>query len=173
MTDNPNTIPSASNTAWAPPPPPPAKKKIWGFVALGVAGVVALLVAGVVIVMAQSEDSAPAITTTTKAEREEVMVYYSITLNDALCSHEYDTYDGYSDITEGTEVEVFDGSGNLLGFGSLGECDLSTTYSATFPVRISGDGVYRITLGNDNRGYLNYTEDDIIGGNLYSQASLG
>lgn len=79
---------------------------------------------------------------------------------------------GYDDVTAGSQVEVTDGSGKILGFGDLqevGEC----MYEATFKVDKSTDGVYRVTTGNENRGYLNYSRDDVVDGKLTVSATLG
>ena len=84
-------------------------------------------------------------------------------------------FSGYDDIPY-ADVEVIDGSGNLLGFGSLdggSPSGYSCTFAAVFEVRKSSDGVYRVTAGNTNRGYLNYTEDKVADGNLFVFASLG
>ncbi|CAB4873345.1 MAG: hypothetical protein F2780_05710 [Actinobacteria bacterium] len=82
---------------------------------------------------------------------------------------------GYSDIPF-AEAEIVDGGGNLLGFGSLdGGVDLneSCVFSAEFTVDESSDGKYRATAGNTNRGYINYTEADIVDGTLTIDAIIG
>lgn len=92
---------------------------------------------------------------------------------DAYCEDFGST--GYGDIPF-AEVEVIDGDGRLLGSSSLdGGYDLSNScvFSAQFDVRKSGDGMYRITAGNSNRGYLNYEDSDISNGRLVVEASIG
>ncbi len=82
---------------------------------------------------------------------------------------------GYSDIPF-AEAEIIDGGGNLLGFGSLdGGVDLdgSCVFSAEFTIEESSDGKYRATAGNTNRGYINYTEADIVDGTLFIDAIIG
>jgi hypothetical protein len=97
---------------------------------------------------------------------------------------------GYGDIP-GAEIEVFDGSGTLLGFGNLaaigfqelgalgekdefGQAAGTCTFDAEpFDVKRSEDGIYRVTAGNENRGFLNFNEDDVDDGTLTVFASLG
>jgi len=82
---------------------------------------------------------------------------------------------GYSDIPY-AEAEIVDGGGNLLGFGSFdGGVDLddSCVFTAEFTIEASADGKYRATAGNTNRGFLNYTDDDLVDGSLQVDAVLG
>lgn len=84
---------------------------------------------------------------------------------------------GFNDILPGTQVEVFDGSGRLLGFGSLGEATFSDECScavlqSAFEVPRSPDGLYRVTTGNSNRGFLNFSQADVVGGVLNVRAFL-
>lgn len=81
---------------------------------------------------------------------------------------------GYSDIPY-AGAELYDGSGNLLGFGSLdGGTDLSDscTFFASFEADRASDGIYRITAGNENRGFLNYGSSDVVNGVLTVSAVL-
>ncbi len=82
---------------------------------------------------------------------------------------------GYSDIPY-AEAEIVDGGGNLLGFGSLDggvDLDESCVFTAEFTIEASADGKYRATAGNTNRGFLNYTDDDLVDGSLQVDAVLG
>jgi hypothetical protein len=105
---------------------------------------------------------------------DSVTVEYTIEVfTDAYCEDFSGT--GYDDLPF-AEVEVIDGEGRLLGSSNLdGGYDLSNScvFSAEFRIRKSGDGMYRITAGNSNRGYLNYNRDDISNGRLVAEASLG
>ena len=82
---------------------------------------------------------------------------------------------GYSDIPY-AEAEIVDGGGNLLGFGSLDggvDLDESCVFTAEFTIEASSDGKYRATAGNTNRGFINYTDDDLVDGTLQVDAILG
>lgn len=82
---------------------------------------------------------------------------------------------GYSDIPY-AEAEIVDGSGNLLGSGTLDggiDLDASCVFSAEFTIDGSPDGKYRATAGNNNRGFLNYSEADVIEGVLEVYATIG
>jgi hypothetical protein len=108
----------------------------------------------------------------TEAEDNSVEVDYSIVVSEACNDMGY----GYSDIAAGAEVEVYDGSGALLGFGTLssGKSGYSTcTFKSSFAADRSDDGVYRVTAGNSNRGFLNFREDELINDSLIVQATLG
>lgn len=92
----------------------------------------------------------------------------------------YQTDSGYNDIAFGSQVEVFDGKDALLGFGNLGsgESDGSgCTYSAQFTIPHSSDKIYRVTSGNANRGFLNFTDENLVdlqeGRTLLISATLG
>jgi hypothetical protein len=64
----------------------------------------------------------------------------------------------------------------LLGFGTLDggvDLDESCVFSAEFTIEESSDGKYRATAGNTNRGYINYTEADIVDGTLFIDAIIG
>ena len=114
----------------------------------------------------------PAPTLTRAPEPTSVSVIYFLTVAKS-CS---DTDTGFDDIDQGTEVEVFDGAGNLLGFGNLGKgskSDGKCSYTAEFPVQVSPDGLYRVTAGSDSRGFLNFRESDLVDGTLLVMASLG
>lgn len=151
-----------SNPVPPPPPSPPSSssKKTGLFVGVGVA--VALLVALVVFVATRDGDKPP------------VRVEYTLEVfTDEYCDDFY--MSGYGDIPY-AEAEVIDGDGSLLGTGTLDggyDTDDSCVFSATFEVRRSPDGMYRITAGNNNRGYLTYDEDDISNDRLVIEASLG
>ena len=151
-----------SNPVPPPPPSPPSRssRKTGLFVGLGVA--VALLVALVVFVATREGSKPP------------VQVVYTVEVYTyEVCDDFYLT--GYDDIPF-AEVEVIDGDGSLLGTGNLDggyDTDDSCVFSATFEVRRSPDGMYRITAGNNNRGYLNYDEEDIVNDRLVVDASIG
>jgi hypothetical protein len=52
-----------------------------------------------------------------------------------------------------------------LGFGRLDggvDTDTSCVFTASFTADATSDGSYRITAGNGNRCFLNYTTDDVI-----------
>lgn len=107
------------------------------------------------------------------SEQNKVRVSYSIeVMTEEYCDEFFDT--GFDDIPF-SDVEVFDGQGNLLGFGALnGGVDTrdSCLFSADFTVVRSADGNYRVTVGNQNRGFLNYAEDDIEDGVLVVESLL-
>jgi hypothetical protein len=108
----------------------------------------------------------------TMVGEDSVAVHYSIVV-DKSCD---DFSTGYDDISTGTSVEVVDGAGRLLGFGDLGlgiDVGYECQYTADFEVTRSGDSIYRVTSGNENRGYLNFSDDDVIDGTLSVSAVLG
>lgn len=115
----------------------------------------------------------PAIGYVYLTSEDSVTVDYTITV-DKDCD---DTSLGYGDLDTGTGVEVVDGSGDLLGFATLGVgTDAGVAgceYRASFEISPAGDGIYRVTAGNENRGYLNYDDEDIVDGTLQVTASLG
>lgn len=143
---------------------------------LGIAG----LIAAAVVVATKSSD----VTLTGSAvgmkiiqpEPKLVNVQYSMTIEGDTCSDVRSGF-GYDDIPFG-EVEVFDGSQHMLGFGILdgGSSSVSAGdcyFFASFTVPPTTDGLYRITVGNNNRGFLNYNSDDVRGGALFADAVLG
>jgi len=166
----------------SPPATPPAaeepqapERKSFKVAAL-IAVVVSLLaLAGIAIVSGGDDGDSTATDPAAESKSETHEVAYSIVV-DKSCA---DVDSGYDDISQGTEVEVVDGSETLLGIGELnygtpaggyGQC----RYLADrFDVKKSEDGFYRVTSGNSNRGYLNYTEDDFEDGVLTVTANLG
>jgi hypothetical protein len=100
------------------------------------------------------------------------VVFTEEVVTDAYCSDFAET--GYDDIPY-HDAELFDGSGRLLGHGSLDggtDTDSSCIFHATFSADRSTDGKYRLTVGNVNRGFLNYDESDLDDGTLYAQGYL-
>ena len=92
------------------------------------------------------------------------MVVYTVTIYKA-CADAADS--GYSDIGPGVQAEAFDGSNNLLGYGVLTDESpsvdgASCIFDVTFPVKVSPDGLYRVTAGNSNRGFINRNESDFL-----------
>jgi hypothetical protein len=116
----------------------------------------------------------PTTASTAPKSKPEHRVRYTVEV-DKSCD-DFDT--GYDDIDVGTEVEVVDGSGTLLGVGEIvhaypsgARCQYSSEF---FDVKKAEDGFYRVTAGNENRGYLNKSEEDFSGsGTLVVNASLG
>jgi hypothetical protein len=151
------SVPSSDADATAEPTAAP-KRGRWVLAVL--AGVGALAVAGGVTAAVLARD----------ADEDPMWVKYTIEVLGGECGA--DT--GYDDIATGTDVEVTDGSGNMLGVGSLratGDCTFVDTFELT---RRSEDGFYRVTSGNESRGYLSYTEDDLTeDGDLIVFATLG
>lgn len=102
-----------------------------------------------------------------------ISVDYTVeVVTDAYCSDFANT--GYDDLPFG-EAELFDGSGTLLGHGILDggtDTDTSCVFHATFTADASSDGNYRITAGNANRGFLNYSKDDVVDGVLTVDAII-
>lgn len=148
-----------------PPPPPPSKKKQRRFVLVFVSLGLLCLFGGIVLFLLLEGDS---------KEAQTLRVNYSIeVITDEYCADFFDG--GYSDIPF-SDVEVFDGRGNLLGFGPLnGGVDTSDSclFSADFEVGLASDGQYRVTVGNQNRGFLNYSDSDIDDGELIVESVLG
>lgn len=144
-----------------PPPAPPAKRKKAGL-ALGL-GALLVVVVAVAVVLATRERAKPPVT-----------VEYSIEVfTDEYCRDFYSS--GYRDIPF-AEVEVVDGGGKLLGTGTLDsgyDTDISCIFSASFDIRRSTDGMYRVTSGNSNRGYLNFKDNEIRNNRLLVKATLG
>lgn len=151
-----------SNPVPLPPPSPSsnASKKTGVFIGTGVA--VVFLVALVVFLGTREGDKPP------------VRVEYTLEVfTDEYCEDFY--MSGYGDLPY-AEAEVIDGDGSLLGTGTLDggyDTDNSCVFSSAFEVRRSPDGMYRITAGNINRGYLTYDEDDISNNRLVIEATLG
>jgi hypothetical protein len=111
-----------------------------------------------------------------KSDSKPKMVNVSYTVEVVTTDYCADFSDtGYSDIPF-AEAEIVDGGGNLLGFGTLDggvDLDESCVFSAEFTIEESSDGKYRATAGNTNRGYINYTEADIVDGTLTIDAIIG
>ena len=155
------TAPSAT----FPPTPAPSSSKNGLVVAVVAVVALALVGAGVgAWLIFGNSDSKPKI----------VNVSYTVeVVTTDYCADFSDT--GYSDIPF-AEAEIIDGGGNLLGFGSLDggvDLDESCVFSAEFTIEESSDGKYRATAGNTNRGYINYTEADIVDGTLFIDAIIG
>ena len=144
------------------PPPPQASSSVSGGLRWVALVVVAAAIAGVVVFLATRSDSSKTVT-----------IDYSIEVfTDTYCSDF--GFTGYDDIPYG-EVEVIDGDGTFLGSGTLDSGIDSTNsclFSAVFEVKRASDGVYRVTVGNANRGYLNYGSDDLVGNRLTVEATL-
>ena len=149
-------------SATFPPTPAPSSSKN-GLVAAVVALVLVGAGVGAWLIFGNS-DSKPKM----------VNVSYTVeVVTTDYCADFSDT--GYSDIPF-AEAEIIDGGGNLLGFGSLDggvDLDESCVFSAEFTIEESSDGKYRATAGNTNRGYINYTEADIVDGTLFIDAIIG
>ena len=160
------TVSTQSQPLSSPVPPPPpssssgSSKKTGLFVGLGIA--VAAVVALAVFLA------------TREGEKPPVQVEYTLEVfTDEYCDDFY--MSGYGDIPY-AEAEVIDGDGSLLGTGTLDggyDTDDSCVFTARFEVRRSPDGMYRITAGNNNRGYLTYDEDDIVNNRLLIEATIG
>lgn len=88
--------------------------------------------------------------------------------------------DGYSDIAEGGQVTVTNGTGDIIGIGRLEagrqELPFEITYeeflrqeqpicsfSFSFEVQ-KGEDFYSLSVGNGNRGEITYTEEEIGSG---------
>lgn len=161
--NGPNTRPSSSSS-FSPPAPlnTDADAKL-SRKQIAIALVVLVgLVAGVFLLSQRGDNS-------------KVTVEYSLEVNTTDFCRDLVGDLGYGDIPF-AEVEVIDGDGRLLGTSNLDgglDTDSSCIFSATFEVRKSSDGNYRITAGNNNRGYLTWTSDDISSGRLVASASLG
>jgi hypothetical protein len=69
----------------------------------------------------------------------------------------------YSDLPNGVAL-VVDGKGNMLGEGRLDQGTqngLACTYRSEFMIEEAPDGVYRVQLGDPDRGFFNYLEEDV------------
>ena len=140
----------------------PQRKKQW--IIPAIAGAVVVIIGVIAAILLLTKDDRP----------KSVVVNYTLeVIADQYCEDFYQT--GYSDIPYAT-AEVVDADGTLLGFGTLDggtDTDTSCVFSTVFEVKSSSDGVYRITAGNANRGYLNYSDSDVSDGVLTISASIG
>lgn len=125
-----------------------------------------VLAASLIVLAVGCGSSAPAAapTTTTIKPEKSHEVFYTVTVPEA-CPDVADS--GYSDIGPGVQAEAFDGSNNLLGYGVLthefpSAGGASCSFDVTFPVKMSPDGLYRVTSGNSNRGFINRAESDFL-----------
>lgn len=90
----------------------------------------------------------------------------------------YDGLTGFSDISSGAQVRVSDGTGELLGTGSLSvENDsdyisLCLYEAQVFDIPDDRD-FYSVELGNRNRGELSYSKADMIEQDWTVSLSLG
>ena len=153
-------------TQLSPPPPPQAPPVAASSSKNRLVIVVVLLIAagiGAMLIFGKS-DSGP----------KTINVNYTVeVVTTDYCADFSDT--GYSDIPF-ADAEIIDGGGNLLGFGTLDggvDLDESCVFTAEFTIEESSDGKYRVTAGNTNRGYLNYTKADIVNGTLTIDAIIG
>jgi hypothetical protein len=182
MNNEPSTLPPPTFNE-VPVVPTPNPRKRWRILAGAAVAVVAF--AGIVTAVAANSEPklsahVPPGFNVFTPEPETIRVNYSMTIYDESCSYvQYGEYSGYDDIPW-AEVEVFDGSGNLLGFGSLDggipydDSDEECVYNTSFDVERSDDGMYRVTVGNEHRGFLNYTEADAAVSNVLNVvAELG
>ena len=158
---------SAGTTYLSPPPPPqvPPVAASSSKKGLVIAVVVLLIGAGIGawFIFGKSDS---------KPKTIEVSFEVEVFTTD-YCADFSDT--GYSDIPF-ADAEIIDGGGNLLGFGTLDggvDLDESCVFTAEFTIEESSDGKYRVTAGNTNRGYLNYTKADIVNGTLTIDAIIG
>ena len=171
---------AAHESSGSIPPPPPPSEMFSTFPALYTPiaprkspknGLVALVVA---LVLVGAGVGAWLIFGNSDSKPKMVNVSYTVeVVTTDYCADFSDT--GYSDIPF-AEAEIIDGGGNLLGFGSLDggvDLDESCVFSAEFTIEESSDGKYRATTGNTNRGYLNYTEADIVDGTMFIDAIIG
>lgn len=143
----------------APPQSPVEPPKQTGRTLLAIAAFVALcaILAGVVLLVAWQ---------VSRDDQATVEVEYSLEVfTYDLCSQFANV--GYGDIP-GTDVEVFNAEGTLLGFGTLDfgqDTPDSCIFRDSFEVNESDDGVYRITVGAE-RGFVNYNEGHVHDGVL-------
>jgi hypothetical protein len=161
-----------------PPPPPPtsfsAPSATFPPTPAPTSSKNGLVVAVVALVLVGAGVGAWLIFGNSDSKPKMVNVSYTVeVVTTDYCADFSDT--GYSDIPF-AEAEIIDGGGNLLGFGSLDggvDLDESCIFSAEFTIEESSDGKYRATAGNTNRGYINYTEADIVDGTLFIDAIIG
>lgn len=74
----------------------------------------------------------------------------------------------FSDFSSGIAL-VVDAKGNLLGEGRLDkgtQIGQACSFRSKFNIDESPDGVYRVQLGDADRGYYNYLEEDVVSGRL-------
>jgi hypothetical protein len=165
-------------TAIAPPPPSPFRGRRRPWLIAGGVVVLILCLVGVAMAFRDGHSSSAGATSTSQPRT----VSYSIALHLSSSEYAFHTCDGdhggYDDIHDGAQVEVTDGLGKLLGVGDLFQTDggpigPTCTYAASISVEKSSDGFYRVTSGNNNRGYLTYKEADFKNNTLTVKASLG
>ena len=162
-----------------PPPPPPSDifstfPALYTPIAPRKSPKNGLVAAVVVLVLVGAGVAAWLVVGNSDSDPRTINVSYTVeVVTTDFCADFAET--GYSDIPF-AEAEIVDGGGNLLGFGSLDggvDLDESCVFSAEFTVDESSDGKYRATAGNTNRGYINYTEADIVDGTLTIDAIIG
>ena len=160
-----------------------------------------VLAAGLVVLTVGCGSSAPAaapattvaptttvaVTTTTTIKPEKLhKVNFTVDLVHVACADvDHSDYDDFvfgvqDDSVFNVQVEVFDGSNNLLGYGVLTDTEErptpygpSCTFSWTFPVKTSPDGLYRVRAGNSNRPFVNHRESDFIDVGDYLSLKIG
>jgi len=74
----------------------------------------------------------------------------------------------FSDMYKGIAL-VVDAKGNKLGEGRLDEgtqIGQTCSFRSKFTIDESPDGVYRVQLGDADRGYYNFLEEDVVSGRL-------
>ena len=96
-----------------------------------------------------------------------INVLFALTVN-ASCETA-----GYSDIRAGSEVDISDSSGKIIGFSSLSKVmgdATSCSYGAdNFQVTQVTDGIYRAHVGNSFRGTVS---GQVGGGRVYFVETL-
>jgi hypothetical protein len=167
-----NTLPPPIPTEVPVVPNPPSARKRWTILAVVAAAIV--IFAGILTAVSTSEPKIKANVAPgfDLVRSNYVEVSYTVTLLGETCRM---SNNGYDDIPYG-EAEIFDGSGHLLGYGSMDggvQSNGSCFIQANFTVERSGDGMYRATVGNTFRGYLNYSEADVVDDVLIVDATLG
>ena len=93
-----------------------------------------------------------------------------VTLSGSTC----DGSGGYSDITQGSEVELRDATGKLIAVTKLGNgawggnimAGRCTFYFRFDDVELEGDddALFTIQIGNENRGGVTYSRDKLLQG---------
>jgi len=139
-----------------------------------------VLAAGLIVLTVGCGSSAPAaapattvaptttvaVSTTTTIKPEKLhKVNFTVKLVRVACADVADS--DYNDFGFGVQVEAFDGSNNLLGYGRLTDESSSAdgascSFGVTFPVKVSPDGLYRVTAGSSNRVFIDRAESDFI-----------